>query len=449
MEKERRIAWLEEQLASVKAKLRYQERTAQEGFFGSSTPSSKVPVKPNSLPDRQARRGGAKKGHAGHGRKAIRASEADQVQRVSVAERCPRCGSLLEDCGTRSRTVVEAQPLKVQKIVYRLERKRCPRCRRVLRARAPGVLAKCLLGNGVLTYAAVQHYVHGATLGQVSQQTGVNQGTLIGALHRLAERLHEVPPRLAHQYRQAPVKHADETGWRTDGQNGYAWEFCTPALSVMSLRPTRAAKVVREVLGDRPLPGVLVVDRYNAYNKAPCPLQYCYVHLLRHVRDLEKNFPQDPEVQQFVQSLAPRLKEAIELRSLPLTRRQFRSRAARLKKKIQSLVNSPAHHPAVQSVQDIFRQFPHRLYHWAKDRRIPADNNFAERELRPLVIARKISLGSQSQKGAKTRETLMTVLRTLRKRTSDVATAFKAVLDKLAQNPRRHPFPLLFPSDTS
>jgi hypothetical protein len=40
LEKQRRINELEEEIASLKHKLRYQERTAQEGFFGSSTPSS-------------------------------------------------------------------------------------------------------------------------------------------------------------------------------------------------------------------------------------------------------------------------------------------------------------------------------------------------------------------------------------------------------------------------
>ena len=73
----------------------------------------------------------------------------------------------------------------------------------------------------------------------------------------------------------------------------------------------------------------------------------------------------------------------------------------------------------------------------------------AERELRPLVIARKISFGSQSDAGARTRETLMTVLHTLGKRTSDVMTAFKSVLDKLAEQPDCDPAKLLFSLNSS
>jgi hypothetical protein len=53
LEKQQKINELEEEITRLQGKLRRQERTAQEGFFGSSTPSSKVPVKPNSLTLRQ------------------------------------------------------------------------------------------------------------------------------------------------------------------------------------------------------------------------------------------------------------------------------------------------------------------------------------------------------------------------------------------------------------
>jgi hypothetical protein len=118
-------------------------------------------------------------------------------------------------------------------------------------------------------------------------------------------------------------------------------------------------------------------------------------------------------------------------------------------KKIKQTVHAEAHHPAVQNVQDIFRQHEKRLYPWAKDRGIPAENNLAERDLRSRVIARKNSFGSQSDKGAHTRETLMTVLHTLKKRTDDVHGTFKSALDRLAADPTLDPYLVLFQLDTS
>ncbi len=48
----------------------------------------------------------------------------------------------------------------MNKIVCHLERKRCPRCKKVISARPPCVLAKCLYGNQLLTYVAVLHYIY-------------------------------------------------------------------------------------------------------------------------------------------------------------------------------------------------------------------------------------------------------------------------------------------------
>jgi len=449
LDKQQKINELEEEIASLRSKLRYQERTVKEGFFGSSTPSSKLPIKPNSQKEHQRNRGGGKPGHKGHGRTSICEEGADEVEKIRTGNTCPDCGSILEDKGTRARTVMDCQPVKMKKIVYHLERKRCPKCKKLISARPPGVLARCLYSNQLLAYVAVQHYIYGNTLGQIEKQTGVGYSSLVDAMHQLAKRLTDVPKSLIQTYRQAPVKHADETGWRTDGQNGYAWLFCTPDISIYRFRGSRSAAVAKEVFGQTPLPGVLVVDRYNGYNKMPCSIQYCYAHLLRTVKDLEKDFPENAEIKAFVEALAPRLANAISLRTLDISDGQFKQQATKIKNEILNIANRQARHPAIQKVQDIFREKAERLYHWAEDRNVPADNNQAERELRPLVIARKISFGSQSDSGARTREILMTVLHTLKKRTPDVTTAFKSALDKLAERPDSALAKLLFSFNSS
>ena len=117
----------------------------------------------------------------------------------------------------------------------------------------------------------------------------------------------------------------------------------------------------------------------------------CYAHLLRDVEDLEKEFPQQPEIQQFVAELAPLLARAMHLRGFKLSPAQFRRQAAQTRAQIEAVTSAPAQHPGIQKIQSLFREKAHRLYHWAKDRAVPADNNRAERELRPLVIARKVS----------------------------------------------------------
>jgi len=449
LSKQQKINELEEEIFQLKTKLHYQERTAKEGFFGSSTPSSKIPIKANSSTQGLHNNGGGKVGHEGHGRASICEEDADEVEKIHIDNICPDCGSILEDKGNKTRTVIDCQPVKMKKIVYHLERKHCPKCKKLIGARPPGVLSKCLYSNQLLAYVAVQHYIYGNTLGQIEKQTGIGYSSLVDALHQLARILKDAPKSLIEDYRSAAVKHADETGWRTDGQNGYSWLFCTPDISIYRFRSSRSASVAKEIFGDKPLSGVLVVDRYNGYNKMPSKIQYCYAHLLRTVKDLEKDFPENAEIKSFVEALAPQLANAISLRTLDITDKQFKKQAAKIKDAIIEITNRQAKHPAIWKIQDIFREKADRLYHWAADRTVPADNNLAERELRPLVIARKISFGSQSVAGAATRETLMTVLHTLRKRTPDVTAAFKSALDKLAEQPDCDPTELLFSFNSS
>jgi hypothetical protein len=443
--KQQEINRLKDRITHLEGKLRLRQRQVKEGPFGSSTPSSKVPIKPSSLPQRQARKGGGKVGHVGHGRRRVDADRADRVVEVSAPDRCPDCGTSLESKDVRERTVLDAEPVKVERIVYHVRRKRCPHCRKVVQAPIPGLMPKSQYGNGLLSHVAAQHYLYGVTLGQLERQMGVGYGSLVDALHQLARRLEPVIPKLIDAYRRSPVRHADETGWRTDGGNGYAWLFCTPTLSLYRLRQTRAASVVKEVLGTRRLKGVLVVDRYAGYNRSPCALQYCYAHLLRDLQDLEKEFPDQTEIKAFVAAVAPLLAAAMGLRGQGLSRRQYDQQAKDLRQKIKRAMNAPAEHMGVRAYQDLFRHNAKRLYHWSNDPAVPAENNLAERELRPLVVARKISFGSQSLNGAHTREVLMTVLHTLRKQSDNPAHAFRTALDQLAADPNADPFKLLFP----
>lgn len=296
--------------------------------------------------------------------------------------------------------------------------------------------------------AGVMHYLHGIPMGRVCEQTGIGPGSLVEIFHRLGRLFEKVPAHLIEQYRQSPVKHADETGWRTNGKNGYAWLFATQKLSIFLFRKSRSAEVAKDVCGKDTLPGILVVDRSQVYNKAPCAIQYCYAHLLREVQGLQKEFPDSGEVKAFVSTLAPLLALAMGLRSQPISDARFRSEAIKVKAQIVSAVESAASHLGIRHIQDIFRQNAQRLYHWAENRAVPAENNLAERDLRATVIARKTSFGSQSDAGAHTRGVLMTVLYSLKKQGVDVATHLKGVLDELTKDIHQDPFPLLFPRDS-
>lgn len=447
--KQRKIDYLEEEVTRLKQKLRYKDAQIKEGYFGSGTPSSKKPFKDDNDCAKPKNNGGAKYGHKGHGRKTVPRDSADVVEYIGVGNTCPDCGGQLKSKGSTERAVIDSVPIKAKKIIYECEKKWCPKCRKTI-TKKPVVFPKFLYGNQLIAQALVLHYGHGLPMGRVESILGreVPSGSLYDVFHKMAHIFKRAMPKIVEEYRNEPVKHADETGWRNDGSSGCAWLFCSKNTSIFQFADTRSAEIAKSILGTRKLPGVLVVDRYSAYNKTPCNIQYCYAHLLRKVEDLGKQFMDDREVQCFVGALAPLLSEAMHLRSMNISDTIFYKKAFALKKKIIKVINTPAKHPGIIEVQTIFEEKKKRLYHWSNNRDTPADNNMAERELRPTVIARKISFGSQSDKGADTRSILMTVIHTAQKRLKNNMTLenwLKATLDKLSLDQLLDPYSLLPP----
>jgi transposase len=444
LEKQREIDNLKEEIKGLRAVLRREQRKMKDGAFGSSTPSSKIPIKPSSE-KKERRPKGACPGHPGNGRKSHQAQTADHITEVEAeSDICPQCGNTLEKKGIEERSVLDTPSGKPEKILFRLPKRHCYNCGRSFTVQAPGVLPRSLYGNQLIANAITMYYMYGLPMGRICESTGVGSGSLTEIFHRCGRLFAEVSRKLVEEYRVAPVKHADETGWRTDGRNGYVWLFATPELSIFQFGKNRSSKVPQAIFGKDPLPGVLVVDRYGGYNKAPCEIQYCYAHLLRDIQDLEKEFPDETEVSTFVAVVAPLLALAMKLRGQPTNDKEFYKQSAKLSSKIKAAMNKPALHQGIRRIQDIFRQNERRLYHWASNRAVPADNNLAERDLRPSVIARKVSFGSITDEGANTRSILTTIVTTLKKRGYDIAETIKKTLDQLAQDMKRDPYTLLF-----
>lgn len=434
-EKQRIIDRQFEEIEQLKQKLQVNQRKSKVGFFGSSTPSSQIPLKANSLAENQAKKGGGKLGHAGVGRQIFSAAEADErrVAKVSV-DNCADCECRLHRQSSNERAIYELQPEKLHKVYYQVERKVCPKCRKILSGKVENALARMSLSNELLAEIAEQHYVLGRTLGQIAERFALPFSTLADGLQRIGKKLEPCLGKLKQDYRKSSVRHADETSWRTDGGNGYSWYFGSATVSLHLFRETRSASVVREVFGVEPLTGVLVVDRYAGYNRVPTEIQYCYAHLLREMKDLETEFESDEEVKNYTSLMKLHLTDAIQLRKRSLSEAEYLVQAHFIKVKIAELSNRQAKHPAVRKWQDFFVEKQKRLFEWCQSSLVPADNNYAEREIRKTVIARKMSYGSQSKAGAKTREIWTSVLQTLKKREENPRDKLIKTLNKLSHN---------------
>lgn len=425
------------------------EKRNAEGYYGNNTPSSKKPFKQitvNAKSPEKKKNGGAKKGRKGSGRKSFTKKEVDKIEYLYTPDECEDCGTKLNSRGTDTRSVMDTDPLNIHKNLFVCEISYCPKCDKYVIAK-PQVLNKALFGNQLSSQLIVNHFMYGIPVGRIEQMfnRSIQRGSIHQIYHRIAEIFESAVDKIIRDYRNEEVKHADETGWRNDGDNGYAWLFNSKNNSIFRFEKTRSSKIVKEVLGENELPGFLVVDRYGAYNKVKCSIQYCYAHLLRKVEEYGEKYPNKEEVQDFVNDLAPLISEAMKLRKLDITNQTYYKRAKKIKNKILSVINHPAEDFGIQNIQMTFKNNEHRLYHWVNNRNVPAENNKAERELRPTVIARKVSFGSQSDKGAKTKSILMTILHTVKKRLKDktVEEWLKESLDTISENPEIDPYSLI------
>lgn len=434
MDKQREIDRLKEEIQQLRLKVCANQRKSAAGFFGLSTPSSQIPVKQNSLAENQAKTGGAANGHRGVGRQVFSKDEADEARIAWVeVETCPSCACGLSRQSSNERGIYEFEREKVKKVYYEIERKVCRQCRGIISGRVGNALARVALSNQLMVEVAEQHYVLGRTLGQIAERFTINYSTLSESLKRIGKMLEPGLERLKSDYRQAEIRYADETSWRTDGGNGWSWYFGSKEVSLHLFRATRSASVVREVFGSEQLKGVLVVDRYAGYNRVGCGIQYCYAHLLREMKDLGQEFEANIEVKNYTAQMKLHLTDAMQLRKRNLSEREYQEQANEIKQKILELSSCQAAHPAVRRWQDFFVEKAERLYQWCASALIPAENNYAEREIRKVVIARKMSYGSQSREGAKTRETWTSILQTLKKREANPRDKLVQTLNKLSQ----------------
>ena len=345
------------------------------------------------------------------------------THRVAHAmESCPDCGTRLSGGWThRTREVIDLPVVPVQATEHVFIARTCPVCekRRVPKVDLGGValgkqrlgvnllsLAAALREEGRLPFRTIQWYL------RTVHQLRLSVGAIVGAVHQVAQKSQPALSRIVDCIRASPVVHADETGWRQDGANGYVWTFGTPAQRYF-LRRGRNKEVVDEALGDG-FAGVLVSDFYAAYHHYPGLKQRCWVHLLRDIHDLKTIYPKDRQLARWAAAVH-HIYSAAKNFAHPQARQRQRVQQ-QLERKLLAQCRPYAQDPAAAQGNLCRRIEKHikELFVFVAVPGVPSDNNAAERSLRPLVVSRKISGGTRSDRGTDTKMTLASLFGTWR-----------------------------------
>jgi hypothetical protein len=323
----------------------------------------------------------------------------------------------------RRRQVLHIPPVQVEVIEHVARRRICPGCNR---AHTPPLdLSDEVLGHHRVSLATMALIATLHTVGRLPLRTlqwalaslhglHLSVGGLVGILQAVAAHAAPALDQLREQIRGSPVVHGDETGWREDGAAGYVWFFGTPTRRYFHYDHSRAGAVVQEVLGAG-YEGTLVSDFYAAYNGYHGPHQRCWVHLLRDIHDLRVAHPGDADLAVWADAVHTLYLAAKQLAASELAWAGRVAARADLERQLTALC-APYWAPDSAVPQATLCRridwFLDELFEFVLDPAVPPDNNLAERSLRPLVVARKVSGGTRSDAGSQTRMALASLFAT-------------------------------------
>lgn len=419
-----------------------EELKAQRAVEPAEEDASSPPlVKPSVR--RRRKKPGRKDGHPA----ALRPmpSKIDVHQEVPPARdpqgrpSCPHCSACLLEVEKQRRIVEDIIPAQVQVTCYHTTSGWCPSCRKRVESRAryqpPAAnIPHGQLGLNALATGVLLRIRYRLPFRQVARLLGdlpglsVCPGAIARQVRRIAGWLEGEYEQLLLAIRASPHAYVDETSWRTDGRNGQLWTLATPDKTLYHIDKSRGGAVVRKLLGDA-FGGTMVSDFYSAYEAMNCSKQKCLRHLLKDLCESAEKFPAFAAGPFFAK--AKRLiKQMLKLKSRwdELGDKQYTSRACALESRLDQLADGQYDEPNAKRLAH--RMSKHRkaltAFLWDKD--LEGTNNIAERAIRPAVVARKISGGSRSDKGADAFAVVASLLRTAGQQGQDILATIKAML---------------------
>jgi len=258
---------------------------------------------------------------------------------------------------------------------------------------------------------------------QVFYHLNISEGEIVKIAHKVATFGKSQYEEIKTNVLKSNVIHADETGGRENGKNGYFWNFSNTTHQLLLYRHSRGSKVVREVLGKdgENFEGVLNTDFYAAYNEYAGFHQRCWVHYLRDIKNLKNEYPKDKLLKKWSKDIHQIYERAKQYTGPPdnipigLKETMREEKEILFKKQLTDICNPYLGKQTVFSTLNARAlKYISELFTFVRFPNILSDNNLAERSLRHLVVSRKISGGTRSKKGSETKSILASLFGTWR-----------------------------------
>ena len=451
-------------------RLRSTRSVLSKALYGSRSEQQKKPG--------TGRKRGQQRGTAGHGRtqRPGLGQKKETRDPPEDARVCPGCGKPYAANGERCTTLFEIEVEAYENTIVRPRYRRTCDCASSPREVTAPPVAR-LFDNtpyGVSAWVCLLYErfvccrpLHRVAAWLADMGLAISPGTLADSTKRFVPLFEPLAKAILAHQNEAPLRHADETSWRVQayrekGRSSRAWLWTSVSDDAVyfHIDPSRSAEVAMKLFGSVKDIVVLVCDRFSAYKKlarelgGKVILQWCWAHQRRSFIDCAAGHVRLRRwCQRWIERIALiyRLNEARLKhydRAHPLERQSptFDVAHAKLKKAVDELFAAAEAELAgltdrARRAKPLRSLLNHRegLCVFVDKPFVPMDNNRGELSLRAAVIGRRLSFGSDSEKGAGFTATMYSVAGTLAINGIDVRRWLQEWLTACAENGGKPP----------
>jgi len=213
-------------------------------------------------------------------------------------------------------------------------------------------------------------------------------------------------------------KHFDETSWRDSGKRHYAWIASCSMAAFFKLHTNRSRKAFEELVGKKADNLKAVTDRYSVYATIGNLHQYCLAHLIRDFHRYSERDGPDGEIGEALShELARACRIHKDYRGGEISLKKRNMRIGHCKCRVKFWLDdgfANGSDKLSRLCETLLNNFS-KLWTFTKVKGMEPTNNLAERDLRKLVIWRKKSFGTRSERGQRFVERVTSVVETAKR----------------------------------
>jgi len=384
---------------------------------------------PTKKPGTGRRRGG-QPGHKGVTRELLPSHEVDVIARCELPSHCNCGGEIVKRAEVYRVQVHELPEIKVQVTEYQCEKGRCNHCRKRYTAEVPAIAKQGIIGPRLMSLMSLltsKYHLSRALEWDLLKEVfnfKISMATICNKEKRITTMTTPVCDEVLKVVKSGEYLHADETSMRESGKNGWLWTFSNAGATYFATKNSRGRKVLRDLLGE--CQSTIISDRYSAYTIfADDQRQLCWAHLTRDFRRLSESAIDN--IARIGKELLAEKDKLFEqwytFKEKQITRECLQRNCEPIARAIENKLTAISYtEPTLKAAGTCKNILKHNeaLWTFIREEGIEPTNNHAEQQIRPAVIWRKISFGSQSPLGSQFIAHLSTVIATAKKQSINV-----------------------------